>query len=526
MTNRDSSLRPAAQPAIELSAVSDLLQVPADAQSLLAHGVTVDSRSVQPGDLYFALPGAKTHGAQFATQAIAHGAVAIVTDAGGQRILDTHTVPVLVADNPRELLGTVAARMYRTAETPLDTFAVTGTNGKTTTTFFLRALLASLHRRAGLIGTIEMHDGVAPVPSLLTTPEASQVHSLLARMNENEASAMVMEVSSHALEFGRVNGLVFSVAGFTNLTQDHLDLHGSMDEYFAVKARLFTPAHSRSAVITVDDPWGVKMAEHAQESGLETRTLATLPGTDADFQVQNIVPHGLGNAFELAQPSTGDRIRATVHLPGHFNVANAALALAMVRAQGVSADELQRAVDTSDPFRSAVPGRMEIIAEHPAAVVDFAHNPDAMRQALESITSRTTGKTILVFGATGERDTTKREIMGQVAATYADVVIVTDDDPHGEDPAAIRRDVLDGVNAHPRVAKGLVNVIESAPRQDAIFRAAALANAEDAILVAGRGHETIQDVGGVDIELDDRVQMRAALQKVGFSELIDPAIES
>ena len=494
-------------------------------------GVSINSRQIFPGDLYLALPGARHHGAGFAADAAAAGAAAILTDAEGLDQLPATGLPVFVAEDIRRLVGPLSAAVFnsqpRDGSAPV-LFGVTGTNGKTTTTYFITSLLQTLGRTTGLIGTIEILAGGEAIPSILTTPESPQVHGLLALMRERSLDAAAMEVSSHAISYRRVDGVVFDVAGFTNLTQDHLDLHGSMEDYFAAKADLFRSGRSRRAVITVDGSWGRRMAEVAGSRGT---TLSTVEEAgDADWQVRAVRREGLGHSFELHTPQ-GTALRVRTGLPGTFNVSNAALALAMVLESGADADEVQQALDAHDPFTMEVPGRMQLLCEAPAAIVDFAHNPDALQRTLESV-RRPEGKVIVVFGATGERDATKRPLMGEIAAGLADVVIVTDDDPHDEDDAAIRADVLRGARsaAGTRETAGAGSegpvVLEVAPRAAAIARAVELASPEDTILVAGRGHEVWQEVKGVNLALDDRVELRAALAKAGFTVPTSDGVES
>lgn len=537
-----SAFRPAAVHPVSLAdlaaATGVALGVPAGETTVT--GITLNSRAVEPGDLYVALQGASRHGADFVAQAAGRGAHAVLTDEAGARILaldETIQLPVLVAPDPRELVGRLAARIYggpadgaagsgRGNNSSLKLFAVTGTNGKTTTTYFVNSLLRALGQRPGLIGTIEILAGGEAIPSLLTTPESPDVHALLALMRERGLDSASMEVSSHALAFHRVDGVMFDVAGFTNLTQDHLDLHGTLEDYFQTKAELFTPARTRAAVVTVDDDWGRQLAA---QTAVPVLTLATGPGTGqaaADWTVSAQRPKGLGSEFTL----TGrDGTELTVHcgLPGGFNVSNAALATVMVLASGVAAGDVQRALDVHDPFMVAVPGRMQLVATRPAAVVDFAHNPDALARALEAVRPPTPeAKLIVVFGATGQRDQGKRPGMGAIAAAGADVVIVTDDDPHDEDAAAIRADVLAGAIKARDEGNLDCTILDIFPRAEAIERAVALAGPLDTILVAGRGHEVWQEVKGVNLPLDDRVELRAALTARGFNVLQDERIES
>ncbi|MET3811203.1 UDP-N-acetylmuramoyl-L-alanyl-D-glutamate--2,6-diaminopimelate ligase [Arthrobacter sp. UYEF3] len=530
-----AAFRPAAVAAVPLETIGEWIGVvvPGTSAAVQVTGISLNSRAVQPGDLYVALPGAARHGADFVSQAVDAGAVAVLTDEAGARLLAVSndiSVPVLLAQEPRSLVGRLSALIYRSRPANADApalFGVTGTNGKTTTTYFINALLQALGKKTGLIGTIEILAGAEAIPSLLTTPESTDVHALLALMRERGLDAASMEVSSHAIAFHRVDGVEFDVAGFTNLTQDHLDLHGSMEEYFQTKARLFTGGRARTAVVTVDDQWGRKLATVA---GIPVTTLATgmgdAGGPGADWTVVDPAPRGLGTDFGLRHRD-GTELRLHTGLPGSFNIANAALATVMVLASGAGAAQVQAALDGADPFTVAVPGRMQLVATAPAAVVDFAHNPDALARALEAVRSPEPGsKVIVVFGATGQRDQGKRPAMGAIAARLADTVIISDDDPHDEDAAAIRADVMAGALAARNSGDLECTILEVFPRDAAIRKAAELAGPEDTILVAGRGHEVWQEVKGVNLALDDRVELRSSLTARGFTVLDDQRIES
>lgn len=475
--------------------------------------VASDNRVVADGDLFVALPGAGTHGARFATSAIDAGARAVLTDPVGARIVaeaGESRVPVLVTDDARGILGHVAAWVYGDPATQLTTFAVTGTNGKTTTTYLLDHVLRTLGWTGGLIGTVEMRSGDRVLPSRLTTPEAADLQALLATMREDGVGTLAMEVSSHALSLHRVDGIVFDVAGFTNLSQDHLDFHGDLQEYFDAKAALFTPEHARRGVVVVDDAWGTRMAEVAT---VPVSTLAVTGGKDADWTVEDVVAHGTGSEFVLRHRD-GRALKTSTALPGGFNVANAALALAMVLEAGADVRDVAVALETAGGVSTQVPGRMEVVGTSPRVVVDFAHNTDALALALAALRPTTEGRLVVVFGATGDRDKGKRPSMGAVAVEGADVVVVTDDDPHGEDPATIRAEVLAGAAAARTAAQDAPRartVVEIAPRATAIHDTIREADDRDTILVAGRGHEVWQEIAGVDHALDDRVEARAAL---------------
>ncbi|QIR69970.1 UDP-N-acetylmuramoyl-L-alanyl-D-glutamate--2,6-diaminopimelate ligase [Kocuria sp. KD4] len=534
--------RPVAHSLEELARLTGARVVPAPTGTTApVTGVVLNSREVQPGDLYAALPGAKDHGARFAADAAASGAVAILTDPDGARSVVEAGVglPVLVSPEPRSWVGPVARAVYDSQPadgTGQELFAVTGTNGKTTTTYFITSILRALGHMTGLIGTIEILAGDTPIPSHMTTPEAPHVHSLLALTRERGITATVMEVSSHALEFHRVDGVHYDVAGFTNLTQDHLDLHGSMAEYFEAKAQLFTRERtSRGVVVLGDgDPWSAAMAQRARENlGVENVTTVALRGSDgtrqdasdaegtapvgtggadaADWTLRSLTRRGIGHAFTL-QHTDGRALDMHTGLPGEFNVANAALAVLMVLDSGVALDTLQRVLDEHDPLSAGVPGRMELVGTRPTSLVDFAHNPDALARSLRAVTPEDgRGRVIVVFGATGERDTTKRPIMGRVAAEEADVVIITDDDPHAEEPAPIREQVAQGAREAVANHARATDVLVIEPRATAIRTAVRMAHPDDAIIVAGRGHETAMDFNGVVVHLDDREELRDAL---------------
>ena len=481
-------------------------------------GVSHASTSVRPGDLYVAIAGARTHGARFSRDAAEAGAAAVLTDAAGAELAAESGLPTLLAADPRSLLGPVAATVYRHPAEQMSVIGVTGTNGKTTVTMLLHAVLTAAFGSAGLVGTIETRVGSAVVPSLRTTPEASDLQALLAVMVERGVRAAAIEVSSHALALGRVAGLVVDVAGFTNLSQDHLDFHTTMEDYFETKARLFTPAHSRGGVVVADDAWGRRLALRA---GVPVQTLATEVGNadggnaeagssalmpDADWLVDDVAPGPTGSSAQLRGPD-GRTHEMRVPLPGMVNVSNAALTVALAAQVGVDVPEALAAL-AGAPM---VPGRMERVSgpHGPVVVVDYAHSPDALERALYDLRAGSPAPLVVVVGAGGDRDITKRAPMGAVAAQGADIVVVTDDNPRSEDPSAIRSEVLAG--AH-RVDAASVHEVPD--RATAIRTAIELAGA-GTVLVAGKGHEQGQDVAGVLHPFDDRVEARAALAAVG-----------
>ncbi|MFI7589418.1 UDP-N-acetylmuramoyl-L-alanyl-D-glutamate--2,6-diaminopimelate ligase [Spongisporangium articulatum] len=510
--------------------LATLLGVPAPpGADVPLFGVTLDSRRVTAGDLYAALPGAATHGARFGAQAADAGAVAVLTDPEGERLLGEAGVrlPALVVPDPRAVLGRVSATVYRDPATKLTMYGITGTNGKTTTAHLLHTALNG-GQKAGLIGTVGVLVGDDPVPSARTTPEAPDVQRLLATMYTHALDSCVMEVSSHALVLGRVDGIVFDVVGFTNLSQDHLDFHPTMEDYFAAKATLFTPERAQRGVVCVDDEWGRRLAAEAR---VPVTTLTTDPVLDADWRAVDIQPEGERTRFTLVAPD-GREVEAVVPLPGDFNVANMALALVMGDLTG---HELGVAA-TSIFSRGRVPGRMEPVTSarpeierwgyadrwqpyrgEPTAVVDYAHTPDAVAKALEALAPGARGPLVVVLGAGGDRDRGKRPGMGAAAAAHADVVIVTDDNPRSEDPAAIRAAVLAGARQLPAPRASVVLEIgdRAAAILEGVRRAWGGSGPPGTLLVAGKGHESGQEVAGAVHPFDDRSQLGEALVAVG-----------
>ncbi len=465
-------------------------------------GVSMASDDVEPGDLFVAVPGLKVHGARFAADAVARGAVAVLTDDDGAALVPTGT-PVLVSEDPRLLAGPVAAWALGDPGERLVTVGVTGTNGKTTTTYFVDAALRAVHPVTAVLGTVELRVGDDAVESPRTTVEAPVLQSLLALALERGASALTTEVSSHALALGRVLGTRFDVVGFSNLQRDHLDFHGDMEGYFRDKARLFSPEQARRGVVVVDDAWGQRLAE---ESPIPVESVATRPGTPvcagADWVVvdADVGLDGVGSRFSLRGPD-GRVHEAHSPLPGLVNVSNAALAVVLAHAAGVSLDVAIAAVGQAH----AIPGRMERVVERgeglPLCLVDYAHTPDALTLALEAVRPITPGRLVLVYGSDGDRDRGKRPIMGQVGARLADVLVVTDENPRSEDPASIRAAILEGVRD---VRPDLADVHEATSRAQAIRDALRLAGPDDTVIVTGKGHEPTQEIAGVFHRYNDR----------------------
>lgn len=474
-------------------------------------GITLDSRSVLPGDLYCALPGANTHGARFAAEAVSRGCVAILTDPVGRDLIlaEFPTCPVLVCDDPRSRLGYVSSAVYGHPSRSLRIIGITGTDGKTTTAMLAEAGLREAGFATGLIGTIATRIGDDHLKAVRTTPEAPDLHATLAVMVERGVQAVAMEVSSHAIALGRVSGVRFDVAVFTNLGHDHLDFHIDQEEYFAVKARLFSDEFTDRAIICIDDEWGERLAESAAIP-VESYSVAPAgsPRKSADWVVADLAIVDVGWQFQISGPR-GVSV-AGCRLPGLFNVRNALAAVAASSAIGADLQLASRGVAEC----MAVPGRMEPVeaASGLAVLVDYAHTPDAVARALgvgQELASHRGGRLLVVVGCGGNRDRGKRPLMGEVAARLADVVVITDDNPRAEDPAQIRREMMTGVARVP--AELRAEVREIAGREDALREVVRMASRDDVILALGKGHETTQEINGEFHPLDDRLMLARVL---------------
>ncbi|SDL82970.1 UDP-N-acetylmuramoylalanyl-D-glutamate--2,6-diaminopimelate ligase [Corynebacterium mycetoides] len=478
------------------------------AADTLIGSIGLDSREVAADGMFAALPGTRAHGADFAVDSPAR---AVLTDEEGLRILQgaRETRPVLVVDDVRAILGAVSAHIYGYPSRAMTVIGVTGTSGKTTTTYLLERGLMAAGVQVGLIGTTGTRIRGRSVPTALTTPEAPTLQALFARMAAEGVTHVVMEVSSHALALGRVAGTEFDAAGFTNLSQDHLDFHPTMEDYFEAKALLFDPGSAVAApigVVCVDDEWGERMAQRPARTVL----VGTRGQQDLDCSARTIAVRETG-AQDVAVTLGGATYEFTLPLPGAFNVANAAVAAALAHAVGVDPPSFVAGLESA-----AVPGRMERIdaGQNFVAVVDYAHKPAAVAAVLETLRGQVQGRIGVVVGAGGDRDTSKRAVMGHEAATRADLVIVTDDNPRTEDPAAIRAAVLGGA----RSAGGRAEIRESGSRADAIDQLVAWARPGDAIAVVGKGHEVGQIIGETTHHFDDREEMRRALADNGYGE--------
>ncbi|RNE49491.1 UDP-N-acetylmuramoyl-L-alanyl-D-glutamate--2,6-diaminopimelate ligase [Corynebacterium alimapuense] len=464
--------------------------------------IGLDSASLEVGALFAAVPGTRKHGAEFAA---ATAAAAILTDRAGRELLEAadEKRPVLVVEDVRSVLGEISAEIYGHPSQDLTLIGVTGTSGKTTTSYLLEVGLMAAGYHVGLIGTTGTRINGRSVPTKLTTPEAPTLQALFARMRTEGVTHVVMEVSSHALSLGRVDGTNFDVAGFTNLSQDHLDFHPTMEDYFEAKAKFFDPKFSVAAghsVICVDDIWGQQMATRAANPVTVSTT-----GVPSDVSARQIelAPSG-AQTVELDLPDRDEPLRFVLPLPGDFNIANAALATALAWSVDVPTERFVAGLS-----KVAVPGRMERIdaGQDFLAVVDYAHKPAAVAAVLDTLKDQISGRLGVIIGAGGDRDPGKRPIMGAEAARRADLVIITDDNPRSEVPETIRAAVLAGAKKAATDAE----ILEIGDRAAAIEALVAWAKPGDGIIVAGKGHEVGQLIAGVDHHFDDREQLRRAL---------------
>ena len=512
------AIRPAHQQQRPLSALSTLLGIrlaaagssrsPNDLGSL--SGLTLDSRSVKPGDLYVALPGARVHGAAFCADAVAAGAVAVLTDPEGRARATASGVPVFVLADPRARLGEIACWVYGNPSSRLRLIGVTGTSGKTTSTYLLESGLRMAGHLTGLVGGVELRIGPERLASSLTTPEAPDLQALFAVMVERGVTAAAMEVSSHSLSLGRVAGTSFDVAVFTNLSPDHLDFHADLEDYFRAKASLFMPPII--GVVNIDDKYGRKLAASAL---VPVTTFSASGADEADWRAADVRSGADGSTFRLIGPG-GVEADVSLQLAGVFNVANAVGALAALVEAGIRLEDAVAGVAACP----GVPGRLERV---PApgldltAFVDYAHKPGAVEAVLRSLRPVTQGNLIIVLGCGGDRDRGKRPMMGAAAASLADVAILTSDNPRSEDPLAILAAMLDGVLSVPQTERA--RVIIEPDRAAAIAQAVALASPGDVVLVAGKGHETGQYVAGSVLPFDDRQVTADALERLAKGQL-------
>lgn len=454
------------------------------APDVAVSGIAYRSDKVAPGDAFFCIPGFANDGHDFAADAAARGAAALVVE----RALPDVDLPQFRVVDSREALALASAAYFEHPSRSMQLIGITGTNGKTTTTYLVDAIMRAAGHTTGVIGTVETRVAASRIHASRTTPESSDLESLLARMRDARVTACAMEVSSHAIDLHRVDGVRFAVAAFTNLTQDHLDYHHTLEEYYTVKSRLFSDFEVGTAVVNVDDPFGARLAAELPDA-LTVGTCA-----EARIRAEGVALTATGASFVLNTPHG----TAPVALPlaGAYNVSNALVAAACALACGVAFETVVEGLSAAPQ----VPGRLERVeAGQPfAVVVDYAHTPDSLEKAARALSDVTDGKLIVVFGCGGDRDPDKRPLMGAAAGRVADLSIITSDNPRSEDPAGIILAVEDGLKA----TSGAYEV--AVDRRAAIRRAISLADPGDTVLIAGKGHEDYQIFADRTIHFDDR----------------------
>lgn len=477
-----------------------------DAASIRVTGISHSSRDVTPGSLFVALPGANHHGAHFTTEAIARGAVAVLTDPEGLSVVQnsvSHNVAntdiakvtdiaIVVVAQPRNILGILSREVFANPARNMKVIGITGTNGKTTTAFLAYMAALNAGYSVGLIGTLANYINAEEIPSTRTTPEAPDLFALLAKMRDRGVELLVMEVSSIAIEEHRVDGMEFTSVGFTNLSHDHLDYHGDMETYFKAKSKIFTERFSRSGVISLDDEYGRRLY---REATIPAVSLGTEP--TSQWRLLGAVD----DKWHCIAPDGGSFFIET-DLPGQINALNALMAIALLDSCGID-----RTLAIACMKHCQVPGRGELIAHHRGSdvYVDYAHSPEAIRVFLSGLRDQYTGKIMCIVGAGGDRDSLKRNAMGAAAAEFSDLVIITDDNPRSENPAAIRKQLIAGINSESHAVR------EIPDRRAAISWALEHCEEGGALAVLGKGHERGQEINHVMYPFHDPSVIRELL---------------
>ena len=496
-------MRPFSQSTLKLTKVAGAVSATcelseAELSKIVISGLTHNDSQVEPGDLFIAIPGANRHGAEFAMSAVSKGAVAILTDSAGAAYVKG--TPVLVVADPRRVAGNIAALLYNEPMRDLASIGITGTNGKTTVSTLIYQIFEAAGRDSGLIGTIETRIGKDAVESSRTTPEATDLQALSAVMRERHMRHLVMEVSSHAMVLHRMQGAHFAFVGFTNLTQDHLDFHGDIESYFAAKAKLFTYEFADQAVINIDTEYGARLADKTE---LPVISLSRL-NPQATWHFAEVDTSGKQVHFKI-RGSGGMLIESSTKLRGGYNLDNLLMAIAIAVESGVDPVDIAAAV----PALSGAAGRLEEVSvgQSYSAFVDYAHTPDAVSNVLESIREFTSGKVIAVLGCGGDRDSSKRPLMGQALLKGCDIAVFTSDNPRSEDPSQILKEMVGNL----KVSAPAI-VIED--RKSAIEYAVSLASQGDTIAILGKGHELGQEIAGQKLDFDDRKVLAQAIAGV------------
>ncbi len=453
-------------------------------------GIACDSRKIKTGWLFVAVSGNEADGADFITDALSNGAVAVVSE---NQLNIGHDAVHVQVPNARRALAELANRFFGDLSHAMKVVGVTGTNGKTTTTYMIRNILRDAGLIPGLLGTVAYEIGDRSFPAVRTTPEATDIHAMFSQMKEHGCDSVVMEVSSHAVALERVHAIDFNIGVFTNLTQDHLDYHGDMESYFSAKANLFesiSATQDHWAVVNIDDPWGCRLVE---ERKLRVTVMTYGFSEKSQVRAGKIKPGIQGTTFQIESPWGSGKVR--LRLLGRFNVHNALAAIAVGGLCGASLAQMIRTLELLD----SVPGRLELVPNRRGRniFVDYAHTDDALSNVLTTLREICKGRLIVVFGCGGNRDRGKRKKMGGVACALADYAIITSDNPRKEDPAAITGDIVAGCDDAARFEV----VLE---RREAIEKGIDMMHRKDLLLIAGKGHETYQEFAGTIIPFDDR----------------------
>ena len=454
-------------------------------------GITHVDSEIQPGDIFLAFPGAKVHGAQFIAAAKNRGAVAVLTDHAGAAI--STELPTLVVNDVREAGAVLASSFYRSPIRDMQSIGITGTNGKTTVTTLLFQLLTAVGRETGLIGTVETRIGDEVIKSTRTTPEAADLQALAASMRERHMRHLVMEVSSHSLDLKRMIGSHFSIVGFTNLSQDHLDFHKDMESYFSAKSKLFTHEYADLGFVNIDDAYGARL----YESNSIPMIAYSRSNAKATWHYTQITPTESGAEITM-RGKDGILIESRTPMHGGFNLDNLLLAVAIAYECGIDPLEIAAII----PSMVGAPGRLEAVnlGQNFKALVDYAHSPDAVLNVLAAVREFTSGRVIGVLGCGGDRDSSKRPLMGKALAEMCEIAIMTSDNPRSESPESILRQMVGSVEISQPSC-----IIED--RAEAISYAVSLAAPGDTVVVLGKGHESGQEINGVISPFDDRLHL-------------------
>ena len=464
-------------------------------QQVVISGVSINAQKVVPGDLFIAFAGANTHGISYLQQAISNGAVAVLSD----KKIET-SIPSFIYPNPREIVGSISAWLYGHPFKSLKAIGITGTNGKTTTANLVKQIWQLNSIKSGLIGTLGVEIADEKLESARTTPEADDLQAIAAAMVEQGCKNLAMEVSSHAIDQGRIKGAKYDVVAFSNLTQDHLDYHLSMENYFQAKANLFASEYAKAAVINIDDSYGMKLSKQVK---IPVVTVSRKDSSADWYLTTAEIKNGMYQV--VIKNKSGESLSENFALLGDYNLDNLLLAVAIVNSAGLSLDKIAPTISKLQ----SVPGRLESVnaGQKFTALVDYAHTPDAVERVIATVKSVTSGKIIGVLGCGGDRDASKRSVMGQALFNGCDLAVFTSDNPRSESAEAILKQMTAGIDLGK---KGFVEI----DRKSAIDLAVKNAQSGDVVLLMGKGHESGQEVNSVVTPFDDRIELAESIRRL------------